>query len=148
MYDARVYNVQSLNNTILHTAGDIVWANGNATTGGVEKTTSGFYTNTKWSPRIKLVKTNMAASTSATTTLNTSSLWTASTSNGGDATALTTYPKVVLSHATGKFTSVIGTFVVATAADSALFTTNGPKWAGMMRSFSQSTALMLYGFRW
>jgi hypothetical protein len=149
MYDVRVYNVQSLNNTIAHTAGDIVWAFGAVAVGGPEKTTDGFYTNTKWSPKIKLTKVNNASATSGTVSLTTKSThWTETTTNSGDATALSTYPSVVFIHATGKFTSIIGTFTVATAADSTLFQTNGPIWAAQMRSFSQSTALMLYGFRW
>jgi hypothetical protein len=55
-YDIRVYNVQSLNTTITHATTDIAWLAGNVTTGGPEKTSSGFYDTNKWAKKIKLVK--------------------------------------------------------------------------------------------
>lgn len=150
MYNLAVYNYQSTDVNQTHAASEIVWAAGaGPANGGPEATTNNFGTTAKFTLKAKLTKASQAAASSGSTTLNAiTTHWTAATNNLG--TVITgNVPVVVLTHDSATlFTSVVGTFTYLTAADSALFATNGPLWSTQMRSFSQSSALMLFGFRW
>ena len=152
MYDLTVY-LFTTDSGVTLTTGDIVWAAGaGPTNGGPQSTTTQFSTAAKFDAKVKLTSNNLASAASGTDTVNTiaTNEFVSATNSLSPTTIITgNVPSVAFVHASlTLFTSITGTFTYATPADSSLFQTNGPIWSAQMRSFSQSTALMIFGFRW
>lgn len=123
------------------------------TTGGVEKTTTGFGTTANWTNSYKQKKADLTLATSGDQTIATTSGasspavdWAAASPNTGS--NIDGIPSVVITNASATLFAVAATYTYKLGTDSSLFQTNGPKWSGAMRAFDQGTALNMFGFRW
>ena len=155
MYNVTVYNYKTASAfaSSAHAIGNFAFTNGGVATNGLEKTTGGFGETGKWTGVYKQAHASLACNaTSGTIIINSTSGASGTNKDWAAAspTATTisgTLPKVTIVLGATQLTSVETILTHVTASDSTLFQTNGPLWAGVMRSFDQSTPLMIFGFK-